>query len=356
MPRVDQHEPAAVSEITDSFLRGNSLVAGSPTGLLKGHYGLAIVSPSWESRSVAVTDAVDITIDTLIVLTFRDGDPTADRLNHERKVTTFAESVDAEVIEIQASTAGIEKDWVLIEEALVEHLGRHDRIEDRFLVDIGSCPRFHSLAFVAAVVRLGVLRQIDLFYPEVEYLPADGDDPGELFTLGRWELVGIPGLEGSYAPAFANLMVLGLGFEGSKTLRVVSSEEPEELIVVLGDPGTSPGYVERAMETNKYVLDRYSIGDSDIVRAGAADLVGTWRALTSIRDRFTDRNCSFVCSGTKAQSVGMALAALSDGRPAVLYNLPGSYRETPTRLVGQYWLSTITDLTSATLRAQPGAS
>jgi hypothetical protein len=217
-------------------------------------------------------------------------------------------------------------------------------------VDLSTFPRFYSLAAIAGCLQLGYVSTISVLYSEGEYgASSAGANETELpeypFSLGEWDVVPIPFLAGRRAPGHRKYVVISVGFEGSKTLRVLSREDPDRISLLFPDPGSRPDYPAVAEEKNKLLVEMYNVPPAQIVRANAADAIAAWKNFSQADlERPEHENTYYLSCGTKAHALGMALRALCLEFPCVLYNVPERHNFVPVTPTGRYWMYVIRDL------------
>jgi hypothetical protein len=216
----------------------------------------------------------------------------------------------------------------------------------RVLLDLSTCPRFFAMALIAAGFRSHLIGELVVFYAEGKYPPRTDEDPHEPFTYGRWETVPVPLLEGQSDPGRPRHYVVSVGFEGSKTVRAVSSEGADNVTVVFPKPGVASEYEKRTMEENRILLEDFGISEDDVIFAPAGDAVAAWQALAEHRDRWTRDDAFYLPAGTKPHAIGMAIDAMLGGDVSVMYAKPATHKETAIKPLGHYWRFTIRDLTA----------
>jgi hypothetical protein len=141
---------------------------------------------------------------------------------------------------------------------------------------------------------------------------------------------------------------VSVGFEGSKTLRVVTRAEPDHVSVLFPDPGYESDYVATTTRNNSELMNQFSVPGSRIVKAPAGDSIAAWEAMGGIDlDDPVKYNVYYICCGTKSHSLALALRAMALGYPTVLYNKPDRHRESIIIPSGKYWRFDIVDLSAA---------
>lgn len=311
-----------------------------------GRFDLVVATSSWDERALVITTA-PVDAHTVVFVTFENRGVSGRRQKHDAAIIEWART-NAETVErVHGASEDVRAMWRDLR-ALIDR--RRAALERplRVLLDLSVCPRYLALATLQACIGTGVADEIVFTYAEAQY-PAEQQrgDRYELFTSGRWETLAVPGLVGRYDPSLESHYVVSVGFEGSKTRRVVTRADPDRLTALFPDPAVAPDYVARTMSNNAPMFDEWGISASDLVRAGAADAVGAWRALVDCGRLEANANYFFLCAGTKPHALAMGLLALASGEPAVLYVKPATHKEADIRPSGTYWAYTVRDMTIA---------
>lgn len=333
----------ATTAFRQAFLDGSSQRAESVGEVAHGRYDLVVMTSSWDARSVSLVEAqieaahgIGVFFSNRGVLGFRD--------EHDPQVSAFLEQCCGQVAAIEGPSESLDflwqQIWLAVSAAYID-VGRPLDV----LLDLSTSPRYYALALFACGMRSGVLSSLTCFYAEGEY-PEATNGAQEQFTEGRWETRHVPGLAGTADPGNKRLYVVSVGFEGSKTYRVVSSDDPDRVRVLFPQPGVKPEYVDRTRQNNRLLLADFGVQDADMVVAPAGDAIAAWQALALSELAGPGDNPSYLCSGTKPHALAMAIHALVEDRPTVLYAKPASHKEARTRPLGVYWSYRIDDLTS----------
>jgi hypothetical protein len=213
------------------------------------------------------------------------------------------------------------------------------------LLDISTLPRFLTGAVLAMGLARGISSRLTVFYSEGTYTGDVGDLQG-IFTGERWKFVPINGLEGHYDSSKSRFYLVSVGFEGSKTLRYVSTHEPDRVSVLIADPGFEASYAARSRANNEDLIRYFHIPPEQTANAHAGDAVAVWSEL-DVRyfERFESENVSYLCCGTKPHSLGLMLRAMCLGSPCVLYNIPDQHKVINTQPTGKVWTYEFHDVT-----------
>jgi hypothetical protein len=336
-----------VSEFRVGATAAQSCQSSDADELYTGHYDLLICFSGWDERAISILDAKTISASLAVLVTFEEKDETGYRDKHDAALEAFLPSVAPRVARLIPSVARVEDVW----EELRDVVAREYLTQNRSLkiaIDSSVCPRYITLALLAFGLNGAVAEQVDVFYAEGLY-PEKPALAEVAFTVGLWRTIPIPGLEGRFHPSSTRYYLISVGFEGHKTLRVVNTADPDRISILLPDPGTHPDYVDRTLADNVDLLTTYRVPATQMIHSAAGDAIGAWKALAEADlERFDSENVHYLCSGTKAHSVALALRALTRRGGAVLYNVPERYSPIVVKPSGKYWKYTIQNLSAPT--------
>ena len=226
----------------------------------------------------------------------------------------------------------------------------------RAFIDLSTCPRYYGLGLFAGLFECGFAGEMCVFYAEGEYSkqeppPLVADYP---FSIGQWNTVPVPFLRGTVNPTKKKAFVVSVGFEGVKTARVLSREDPGRVSLIYPIPGVRPEYEALALECNAAVAEEFSVQQGSTLRVHAADAIGVWRAMSAGTIDCYEEETYYLCCGTKPHALGMALRALCLKFPTVLYNVPEKHTFVEVNSNGVFWRFDIVDI-SAMPRKATGA-
>lgn len=311
---------------------------GRAAPLERPEFDIALLFASWDARCLTPITA-QVRAKSIVLVTFEYGGTSGANDKHARMLEEYARSVSGDVVLVSGDSRDTDGLWLTLREVLLSRMGR---VPVLAYLDLSAACRFYALAAVALWLD-GLARSVLVTYAEAHYPAEISDiDKHEMFTHGRWESLPIPGLEGAWDPVVHGTWLVSLGFEGSKTFRAVSREDPDLVRVLLPDPGFESGYVERTLARNEQLLLDYAIPESGVFRAHAADAISAWRELSAIREGYFS-NLSMVSAGTKPHSLAFALHAIASGGGAVVYLKPAQHKETETEPNGVLWTYEIRD-------------
>ncbi|MBZ0105945.1 MAG: hypothetical protein K8H84_09985 [Sulfuricella denitrificans] len=342
----------AVTTFSDGALSGESLKSNSADALLEESYDLAIFVSSWEERCLCFPTSAAWTAKSTILILFTDRDSAGARDKHDEILKEHVKGHSQNVIIVSGRSIDIDLVW----ESLFDHILRiygETKRPLRILLDSSTCPRYYVLAIVGACIAEGISGNISVTYAEGSYpCQTEGRHGAEEIKLtdGHWKAVSVPYFEGSYSPGKNRFYLISVGFEGWKTLRVVSRADPDRVSVLFPDPGFKPEYAARTRRDNEDLVKQFRIPGEQIISTAAGDAIDAWRALTDASlEREDSENAYFLCCGSKPHSLALGLRAMALSYPAVLYNLPQGHSAVPVVSNGVFWRY---DLKSSTVPYQ----
>lgn len=341
-----------VSTFRDGVLCGESFRSASTEALVEKNYDIAFFVSSWEERCLCFAQSEGWMTESAVLLLFSDKDKGGARDKHDAILQTHVRTSAKSVSVVTGRSIDIDIVW----ESIFNHIltmYKQKKRPLRILLDSSTCPRYYALAIVGACMTEGITEKISVAYAEGTYPDQTTGRHGAeeiKLTDGHWKAVAIPYYEGSYSPRKNRFYLTSVGFEGWKTLRVVSRADPDRVSVLFPDPGFKPEYAERTKEANKDLIKLFCIPNDQIVSAAAGDAIGAWNALTDASlERKDSENAYFLCCGSKPHSLALGLRALALGYPAVLYNLPEGHSAVSVVSNGVFWRY---DLKSSTVPYQ----
>lgn len=207
----------------------------------------------------------------------------------------------------------------------------------KIFFDIGGAPIPFLVGFLGYLKTFLFPPAITFFNPTADY-EQNSSNSHFSFTSGFFENILIPYFWGEPNLSLPRKFIFMLGHEGSRSLRIYQSCEPDMVDAVITDPGYKPEYPERAIKNNKLFLEESGLAVDMLKRADAADIVAAWRKLLEIIENDVDKfNICLVPLGTKGHAIGCALCALSIMSPAILYQIPRSYSIRDVPAGKEFW-------------------
>jgi hypothetical protein len=338
----------SATSYNEGFLTVNQNFGADPASVFEGQYDVALVVPSWDPRSVALTNS-SLRSKVAVVPLLKNRGVTGSRRSNEDRLLTYLHANSDEVRTLEADSEDVESTFDAVFGAIENTVKRLDR-PVRLLVELSTCPRYLSLGVAALLLRRGWAYEICFLYTAAEYGDAPETDPlADIFTFGRWDTIAVPGLEGWHDPGRRRSYVVAVGFEGAKTYRLLSSADPDRVALLFPDPGVVREYVARAADENSEVLAQFVASDAAVVRAGAADVVGSLSALDAAGlEDLDDENVFYLTCGSKPQSLALALRAFYLEAPALLYPVPQRHKESTVRALPMHWSYRVRDRSALT--------
>lgn len=214
----------------------------------------------------------------------------------------------------------------------------------KVFLDMTSCPKHVFLDILAFSLADALCSHVCLTYGEGEY---HSNRSKLVFASGDWDSAIVPGYRGMPDPERRRFFLVSLGFEGERSLRMVSRYEPDRVSLLVPFPGFCSDYSRRAVENASLLVDEYRIPDDQVRRAPAADVAA---ALETLQDpgiyRKGTEEITFLCLGTKPHALAMGLHATQNPETILLYNRPARYELVEATFSGRWWVYTIIDPTA----------
>jgi hypothetical protein len=334
------------SDFQHSFLQAKSYSSKTVGELIQGEFDFALFSLSWDNRCISITQAnkLKATYSCLLIPELRDKAGIMN--NHEPILREYSKKIGKNSV-INGDTKDLISLWDQLSDKILKIYRKKEK-PLKIFIDLSTCVRYLAIGLISNFIKTGIVNQVTLFYAEGEYPEEKNpEDIHELFTTGGWEVLPIPGLEGEWDPNKKRMYLTSVGFEGSKTLRLISREEPDEVSLLFPDPGVKKSYTKRTNERNQSLIDRFQIKDKNIIRSSASDAVKSWKELSKVSlEKPENNNIFYVCCGTKPQSLALAMRSIVLDYPAVLYIKPDRHKVLQVNPLGKYWRYDIKDMSS----------
>lgn len=307
-------------------------------------YDLVLAGVSWESRATKALEIAKLRHGKTVLIRFASSDPAI----VARKDATEAElrkmRPDAELLQLESSLS-FQKNSALLERRLIEtvmEVGRPLRV----FIDISCIPRSYCAFLVGLGFGRELVGRLDCGYSEGFYTweAASADvasGPRSIISLGEWSSLQIPYLEAQETiPAERDLLVQ-IGGEIGYSLPFVERYEPVRLGLMFIENG-----VERVL-VNKNEESAYNtlIAEPKVARSDYAieDVVGVTRHIHDFCALEPDRVVTGLAIGSKAHSLGMALAAVDIENLEVVCRIPTSYGSGDVAATGRVFYYSIED-------------
>jgi len=327
-------------------LRAESVSDSSIAILAEGIYDVIIAASSWDRRCIEISRATHLHGTTGILLLFDHKDTRGLREEHDRRLECFLREACTHFVPLHGDSVKLEQMWPGLLTEVIKLVPAHQG-GLRVLMDLSCLPRYYSLGLLARGITDGFVHDLTILYAEGKYDFDVQPDDAKSFTFGAWRNQPIPSLEGEYDPGKKTHYIVCVGFEGTKTLRVLTRSEPDRVSIVFPSPGVWPGYENLTREKNKVLFERYKVPEDQIINVAAGDAIAVWKAMEAKPlERPEQENCRYLLCGTKPHCLGLALRALCLRYPTVLYNVPDEHCEVDIYPTGRYWRYDIRDLSA----------
>lgn len=330
------------------FIRGISIKSDNVNNLIDDRYNVMILCSSWDQRCKCIIEAERLKADLGILLLFDKKDPWGLREKHDRLLEGYISKNTNAFKKLEGRSEDLKGIWTKlyahIQEASLKYSAGID-----ICIDISTLPRYYFLAVIATCFKLGLANKITVFYSEGEYQKRERIQQ-HAFKEGAWQAVVVPGLSGHWDPNKQKYYLSSVGFEGIKTLRVITRAEPQRVSILFPEPGFKEEYVTTAEKANSTLIHRYNIPDKEIVKSHAGDAIGAWRALDEFSlEKPLKENTYYLCCGTKPHALALGLRAFCLEHPHVIYFVPETHKPSHILPNGVYWRYDIFDLSSISL-------
>jgi hypothetical protein len=330
-------------EYRQRHILGSSFKSDEAGELLSDKFDLMVLVSSWDTRCISIVEGDDLHAKYGVTMYFNARDNKGLRDKHDLLLENFCKASCSAFNKVCGSSTDVHGMWDKLLKLIIiarRECGRPIRV----FVDISSCPKYFAMAILGYCLRTGIAEKVTMFYAEGIY--EEKVEASEVaFTGGHWSTVAVPSLEGTYDPEKKRFYLISVGFEGFKTLRVVSKADPNRVSVLFPNPGVLKEYAQRTREDNRELC--IGIPEEQIIEAHAADVIGCWRSLEEHSSESPDtENTYYLCCGTKPHAIAMALRAIALEYPAVLYNIPEKHSVVHIRPAGEFWRYDLQDITS----------
>lgn len=328
------------TRLRHGFLEASSFNVANPADIA-GTYDIMFLFSSWDLRCLSVCKSRELKARRAILLLFERRDCLGLRDQHDEVLKDFCRTSSHECVAINVISTEVERTWDQVSTEL-RSAARTAGHPIRLFLDLSTCPRYYAAGILAACFKSGLASFVSVFYAEGHY----PDEAEVTFTYGQWRTVAVPELDGRYDPRNRRFFLVSVGWEGWRTLRVVSRADPDRVSILFPKPGFEKKYVEEAMKVNADLINRYCIPNNHIVNARAGDAVAAWKALNDAHvEERGGENVSYLMTGTKPHAIALALRAIVLEEPTVLYVVPEEHSVLRTVPNGIYWQFDIRDVT-----------
>ena len=332
-----------MTECYENHIYGRSTRVSKEEGVMN-HFDLFIFTCGWESRCMEITkyDAGNFSFDSAAIISFKLGEGKGYLQEYMDKLKSFADTkiVGSEIVFIEYEPNELEKITGCIRDMIEKLMGKLERpLYIGF--DITSCPRYFFLYLLGFCLKYNVTKKLSFFYSEGEYKI---DTKDYVHTKGDWKLTEISELEGSFNPADKKLFVVSAGFEGNRYRSLVAKYEPDELGILLPEPGFNPSYTKQAKDECQPMIEEFNITEDAIAKAPAGDAIAAWNALKEPSLNKKDCHINYLTLGPKPHALAMGVHGFLNKKISVTYRIPEGYTKLEVAPTGIFWRYDIQNL------------
>ena len=340
--------------ITVGFLHSEQVCA--PTNqLIAGRFDVVLTASSWEPRCMEILKLQNLSAKLGLLLLFDEMGKTGRRERHDQVLTEWLRGCTDQ----QRFVRGVRStDESAVFKRLIESIDTCYKFFGRpfsILVDISCFPKPYFLLALAYSLKSGYVNEISLFYSQAEYsndyteavLRRRYRENSYFFTEGEWRGVAVPFLERGISLEKDNEIVATLGFEGRRSEKFIKKYDPDEVTIIIANPGFTDGYTEVSVIENQFIVKSFAIIENEIVNFGAGDMNSVFKFAVSFAKNHGGHSAlSYFCLGTKPHALGMGLAALVVDNTPVIARLPERFIEKNTNASGISWLYRVLDMSA----------
>jgi hypothetical protein len=220
--------------------------------------------------------------------------------------------------------------------------------EPRLSIDVSTFTKNHLLLLLQGLHLADMLRMCHIYYTEPTDFHTYDNQP---LSLGVASVGVVDTFVGAHTPSKETLLVLFLGYEGTRALALWQHLEPNETIAVIPDPPYRDTWRGRTEAQNGYLLSL--LPPECKVTSHSLLPADTLRLLTDIVDggHYPPKKYNYVMApvGTKAQTVGLfRFCRERPGIATVMYAAPVRHKEEEATFpAGRTWLIDRTELWGA---------
>lgn len=302
-----------------------SLVQGkAATKAQLSEYDLVIVAISWESRTAAALSAVGGTdIETLMLRFESTKEAVANKKNENQKLLEGL-CPNHKILQLGRSTA-FDINITEIELQIRDRFSIRKR-PLRVLVDISCIPKSYLSFLCGLGFSNDYICRFDCLYSEGKYdmigVPGPGG-PRSIMSEGEWTSLQIPYLEANEVFAVERDLIVILGGEIGLSLPFIERYEPTRLSIVFIKDGIDLSVLSGS---EKVAYDELT-SEPHLIRTDLeiSDIIGVVKHVRDFCTESFPRQVTGLAIGSKAQSLGLALASLDLENLEVVCRIPSAY-------------------------------
>lgn len=200
-----------------------------------------------------------------------------------------------------------------------------DSKHPRITIDVSTPIKWHLLILLKLLDLRDLLDKIRFLYTEPEDYCTNLFQP---LSFGIKEIFPIPMYHGNYDFSNEDLLVLILGYEGSRAMALYENIDPTETLLLIADPPYHPEWKGRTEKMNKEIIN--IVGESKIEYIHSRNPFSVATKLYEILSdrKYSEYNHIISPLGTKPQILGLYLyLATNPMNTILLYGVPLRHNE-----------------------------
>lgn len=320
----------------EKHLHGNSKIIEKTKGI-ENDFDLFFFTAGWESRCTEITkyDLGSFNFKSATILSFILNDEKGYLEKYMKTIKSFIEKKTV-CNHIEDKLNNMD-DLNVIRKRVEKILLDQYEISKRPLnigFDISSCPRYFYLHILGFCLKHNIAKKLSFFYSEGIY---NSDTRNFIHTEGDWTIVEMVDFSNYVDPASQYFYVISAGFEGSQYRSIVAKYEPDELGILVPDPGFKPEYTEKSIKECEILMEQYYIPKTNITKAPAGDAIAAWKALTNPYLNKKDNNIVYLTVGPKPHVLAMGIHGYLSKNIIVTYRVPNKYTRMEVGASDNFW-------------------
>lgn len=318
---------------------------GSSSNPLEEFEGGLVVAASWEPRSQAILDRVDLTkIKKVILIRYENKGATGVSGNVRNRIRSMCSKYRVSVTEESLGSVGESyAHYYNAVYSIVSEMARHGC---GWTIDISSMPRRLWCSIVFLLDRLNLVRNVQFHYAHPFYVFVEDEYKRTYYeyTLGDWVLEDLPFAKISFGNGLYKKNIISIGFEYDKLKSIIYRHEADYNSIICASPGISDAYTQLAERTLERIRNVFEIRESDIHRIGLSDVETVFGVACNLIDENQDKDISLICAGNKLHSLALCLSSVCYSNVNFFVRVPKAYKENSTRSGGEFDLVRVENL------------
>lgn len=200
-----------------------------------------------------------------------------------------------------------------------------DAKHPRITMDISTAIKWHLLVLLKILDLRDLLDKIRFLYTEPKDYHTNLFQP---LSFGIKEVFPIPHYYGNYDFSKEDLLVLILGYEGSRAMALYENVDPTETLLLIADPPYHSAWERRTEDMNKEIINIVGSSKIKYIHSRNPVLVATQLYEILSDEKYLEYNHIISPLGTKPQTLGLYLYfATNPVDTILLYGAPLRHNE-----------------------------